>query len=277
MKTFFITGASSGIGQCVAVQFAKKGFNICLFARRTDRLEKTKQQCISANPNIKVMIQTGDVTVREDLDRAVEHCLKEFGTIDIVFANAGFGVMGFAESLKLEDYQRQFKTNIDGVLNTYYATIEHLKKTKGNFSIVGSVNSYLTSAKASAYTMSKHAIKALAGSLWLEHQKDNVAVTLICPGLVKSEIHFVDNQGKLQPGRRSEPPSFLVMETEKAAKVITRAILKRKRQEIVTFHGKVFVFLVKHFEGFTFFLQQFFKKFIHSRLGSHQEKKEITT
>lgn len=244
-----ITGASSGIGEAIARVYAARGFRTALLARRVERLETLVQEL--QTPSLAV---AADVTRESDLANAVQRIVGEFGQIDTVIANAGFGVVGNVESLSIEDYQKQFETNIYGVLRTFYAFVDPLKKRRGKFGIIGSVNGYISLGGGSPYAMSKFAVRALAESLWYEMRPVGVSVTHIGPGFVKSEIRQVDNHGKHREHRKDPIPPWLSMDTTKAAKQIVRAVEKRKRERIITGHGKLLVFLKNHCSGLVHFL-----------------------
>lgn len=245
----FITGASSGIGEFLAYEFARRGYRLSLCARRADRLREVANRCLKLSAHSQPLICTGDVTSREDLDHAVAKTLQTFGSIQIVIANAGFGVAGRFEKLTLEDFQRQFRTNVDGVINTVHASLEALKASKGSLVLMGSVNSYVSQPKKAPYCMSKFAVRALAESLYAELKPYEVAVTLICPGMVTSEIRQVDNQGQRHPEALATPPAWLTMATDKAARKMTRAILRRKREVIITGHGALGIWLSRLVPG----------------------------
>jgi short-subunit dehydrogenase len=240
-KVVMITGASSGIGEAVAREFAARGADLILVARRTDRIQGLAEEMKARGG--RAIAVPGDVTRDGDMEGAAEAARKEFRTIDVVVANAGFGVNGLVEDLTLEDYRRQFETNIFGVLRTFYATIRDLKATRGNFTIMGSVSGHVATPAASAYAMSKFAVRALADSLRAELKKAGVAVTLISPGLVHSEFRRVDNQGQVHGNFRDPVPDWLQMPTEKAARKIVRAIQCRRRERIITGHGHIAVWL----------------------------------
>ena len=99
--------------------------------------------------------------------------------------------------------------------------------------------------------MSKFAVRAFAQSLSMELKKYNVSVTLLCPGFVESEIRKVNNQGEYNPKAKEMAPAKLIMSTEKAAKQILSAIRKRKREKIITIHGKALVLLQRFFPDLT--------------------------
>src|SRR5205823_8818722 len=129
-------------GEAVARELAKNGADVALLARRVDRLEKLAGEI--AQGGRRAIAVPCDVTKDGDLERATERIKKELGRIDIVVANAGFGVVGRFEKLKLADYRRQFETNVFGVLRTIYATLEEIKRTKGRIVVMGSVNGHVS-------------------------------------------------------------------------------------------------------------------------------------
>lgn len=187
-----------------------------------------------------------DVTHRNSLDRAVQKAKETFGGIDTVIANAGFGVVGPIEKLTVEDYRRQFETNVFGMLHTIYATLGELKKTKGRLALMGSVAGYFSEAGRSPYAMSKFSVRALAEALRFELMPAGISVTLISPGFVESEIRKVDNLGRVNPVTKDRAPRWLIMNTLKAARQMVKAIERRKRERIITTHGKIMVLIQRH-------------------------------
>jgi len=194
----------------------------------------------------RALALAGDVTVDGDLERVVAEARAAFGRLDVVVANAGFGVVGPVERLTLEDYRRQFETNVFGVLRTVQATLGELKASRGRLAIIGSVTGYIATPGSSPYAMSKFAVRALAEALGHELAGAGVSVTLASPGFVASEIRRVDNEGVLRDQTPEPIPGFLIMSTARAARQIVRAIARRRREVVVTGHGKAVVFLHRH-------------------------------
>jgi short-subunit dehydrogenase len=228
----------------MAREFARLGADVVLLARRWERLEALALE-VRARGRRALTIRC-DVTVDGSLEQAVKQALEEFGRIDWVVANAGFGVAGAVHKLTIDDYRRQFETNVFGVLRTVQATREALIASRGSVAIMGSVMSYLALPVASPYSMSKHAVQALAGSLRAEMARYGVGVTLLAPGFVDSEIRQVDNQGQHHPEAGDRIPGWLSMDTDKAAAKLVKGVLKRKRTVVITGHGKIAVFLERH-------------------------------
>jgi short-subunit dehydrogenase len=241
-KAVLVTGSSSGIGEELAWQLGQAGARLTLTARRTDLLESLAQR-IAASGLPRPLVTACDVTRNGDPERAVAGSVRQWGKLDVVIANAGFGVVGALKALTVEDYRRQFETNVFGVLRTIYAALPEIEKTRGNVVIIGSVAGWVASPGTSAYGMSKFAVRALANAIRPELRLSGVTVTLISPGFVASNIRRVDNQGMLQAGAKDPMPAWLVMRTDKAARQIVRAVARGKREAIITAHGKMLVAL----------------------------------
>jgi short-subunit dehydrogenase len=243
----FITGASSGIGAALAREFARRGADVGLTARRVERLDALAEEIRQGGH--RTLVVGGDVTKDGDMERAVAAVRTALGRLDVVVANAGFGVVGNVERLTLADYRRQFETNVFGVLRTVWATLDDVKRTRGRIAIIGSVSGHLATPGSSPYAMSKFAVRALADALGHELAPHGVSVTLISPGFVESEIRRVDNAGRLSDAAPDPVPSWLVMPTARAARQIVNAIGRRRREAVITGHGRAAVFVNRHAPG----------------------------
>jgi short-subunit dehydrogenase len=241
-KAVLITGASSGIGEELAWQLGQAGAKLTLASRRRELLEKLAQRIVDAGKPAPLVVQC-DVTQDGSLQKAVEESVRHWGKLDVAIANAGFGVVGPLKKLSVEDYRRQFETNVFGVLRTIYAALPQIEKNKGNIAIIGSVSGWAATPGASPYNMSKFAVRALANAITPELRLAGVKVTLISPGFVASDIRRVDNQGAFHEHAKEPMPSWLIMATDKAVRQILRAIARGKREAIITGHGKALVFL----------------------------------
>src|SRR5690349_11978285 len=239
-KAVLVTGASSGIGEELAWQLGQAGAQLTLAARRRELLDKVAQRIAGAGKTAPLVVQC-DVTQDGDLQKAVAEAVRQWGKLDVVIANAGFGVVGPLKKLSVEDYRRQFETNVFGVLRTIYAALPQIEKNKGNIAIIGSVSGWAATPGASPYNMSKFAVRALADAITPELRLAGVTVTLISPGFVASNIRRVDNQGTLHAGAKEPIPASLVVPTDKAARQILRAVARGKREAIITGHGKLLV------------------------------------
>jgi len=265
-KAVLITGASSGIGEELAWQLGQAGAQLTLTARRIELLEAVAER-IAAAGGARPLVVRCDVTDDADLARAVAESTRRWGKLDVVIANAGFGIVGALRDLSLDDYRRQFETNVFGVLRTIYAALPEVEKTAGHVVIVGSVAGWTASPNASPYAMSKFALRALADAITPELSLHRVTVTLISPGFVASNIRRVDNHGTLQAGAPDPIPPWLVVPTDKAVRQMLRAVAQGKGEAIITGHGKMLVAL----ERFMPWLSRAVKRRIAARGGYRSE------
>lgn len=240
-----ITGASSGIGAALAQEYARRGARLLLLARRTELLSQLAARLRQEGAD--VTIQTADVTRDGDVARAIAGWAGDGGGIDVVIANAGFSVTGSLPQLSLADYRRQFETNVFGLLRTLYEALPALRVARGRVAIMGSVAGYVAAPGASAYAMSKFATRALAESLRGDLGREGIGVTLVSPAYVDSDIRRTDNRGQFHGGAPDPIPEWLRMRTPRAARIMADAITRGRDEVVVTFHGKLIVFLARHF------------------------------
>ncbi len=230
-----ITGASSGIGAALAREYDKRGARIAILARRKDRLDALAKELRDAVPI------ACDVTDDVSVQRAVREALGAFGDLDVVVANAGISVLGAVEEISIDEYKKQFETNVFGVLRTVKASLGSLKRTSGRIGLVGSVSGFLSLPGTSAYAMSKFAVRALAEALGAELSASGVSVTHIAPGFVESEMR------KAGASQRDPIPPFLVMRNDRAAHEIANALHDRRAEAVITNHGKAAMFMATRF------------------------------
>ena len=209
-KTVLITGASAGIGRALALEFAREGATVAIAARRLDLLETLARDIEGLGR--KALPIRCDVTKEEEVKAAIATAVSTYGA-----------------------------------LHTVKSAIPALEKTRGRLALVGSVSGYVAVPATGAYAMSKFAVRALADALFHELRPKGIAVTLISPGFIESDFRQVDNQGVHHPGQGDPYPQWIVMRVETAARKIVRAVARGKREIILTGHGKLAVFLQRHF------------------------------
>ena len=246
-QVVWITGASAGMGRALALEFARRGADVAVSARRTERL-------VQVVVEIDAMGRRGlavacDVTRDEEVARAVEAVLERFGRIDVAVANAGFGVVGRLEQLSDADLRRQFDTNVFGAMSTARHALPALHRSRGRLALVSSVAGLLASPRTGAYTASKFALRALGLTLAQELHGTGVSCTLLNPGFVATEIAQVDNAGGFDASRPDTRPGKLMWTAEAAARVMADAIHARRLEYTFTAHGKFGAWLGQHMPG----------------------------
>ena len=145
-QTVLITGASSGIGAGLARDYARQGARLVLLARRRDWLETLATELRTFGAEVSVHV--ADVTREGDVAAVVAELAARGIGVDVVYANAGFGVAGPLPKITLEDYRRQFETNVFGLLRTVYETLDALRATRGRLVLVGSVAGHVAAPGA---------------------------------------------------------------------------------------------------------------------------------
>jgi short-subunit dehydrogenase len=243
----WITGASSGIGKAMAFEWARSGYRVVLSARRKELLEVVAREI--KNSGGEALVIPLDIMEETSIETAVQQIISRWGRLDVVVANAGFGVVGSIDKLTAKDWNRQLQGNVTGLALTVKYALPHLKQNQGRIGLVGSVGAYLPNPGVGAYGASKAAVHSIGLTLQVELKGTGVSCTTLHPGFVASEITRVDNEGMWHPDRADPRPENLIWPTDKAAKVMVRAIMKRKRNYVFTTHGRVFVWLQRWFPG----------------------------
>ncbi len=251
-NVIWITGASCGIGKSLANEQARLGYKVVLSSRRKELLDKVADEIRHSGGEALVM--PCDIMEEAAIENTVQQIIKSFGRLDVVIANAGFGIFGSIEKLTAKDWNRQLQGNVIGLALTVKYALPHLKKNNGRIGLVGSVGAFLPSPNLGAYGASKAAVNSIGQTLQVELMGTRVSCTTLHPGFVVSEIARIDNDGVWHPERPDPRPSNLIWPTDKAEKVMTKAILNRKRNYVFTGHGKILVWLQRWFPGLMRFI-----------------------
>lgn len=240
----WITGGGSGIGRATALELARQGAKVAVSGRRTDKLQGVIDD-IEGVGGVAAAVQC-DVQDDAQIEAAARAVVDRFGRLDIALANAGFSVMGRIEDLTADDWRRQLETNVIGTALTVRAALPFLRQQKGRVGLIGSVAAFICAPKLGAYNASKYAVRAIGQTLSVELAGSGVSCTTVHPGYVDTEIAQVDNSGRFDPTREDRRPKNLMWPADKAARVVVRALHKRKREVVFTGHGKVGAFIGQH-------------------------------
>lgn len=243
-QTVWITGASSGLGREMALEFARQGADVAVSGRREARLEEVAAQVEALGKRGLPVVC--DVRQEAEIEAAASSVVAAFGKMDVAVANAGFSVAGKVERLSADDWRRQLDTNVVGAALTARHALPHLRETQGRLGLVGSVSGLLSSPGFGAYTASKYALRAIGQTLSMELHGSGVSCTTLQPGFVTTEIGQVDNEGVFNPEARDKRPQQLMWPADKAARAMLGALHKRKREFIFTGHGKLGAWLGQH-------------------------------
>lgn len=241
-KVVVITGASSGIGRALAIEFAGKGAKLSLGARRTELLEELKLEL----PQTEILISKTDVSEESDCRNLIENTVSHFGKIDVLINNAGISMRALFEDLDLKVIRQLMDVNFYGTVYCSKYALPHLLKSKGSLVGVISIAGYVGLPGRTGYSASKFAIRGFLDTLRIENLKKGLHVLVAAPGFTASEVRKValSNDGT-QQGETPRDESKM-MTAEECARHIVKAVEKRKRELILTFtEGKLTVFLGK--------------------------------
>ncbi|MCU1290613.1 MAG: putative dehydrogenase like protein [Acidobacteria bacterium] len=206
-KAALITGAGSGIGKATALLFAEQGARIAALGHTEDELLETVDEIKSAGGEAIAVI--ADISIADDMRKALEQTISEFGRLDVVFANAGInGVWAPLEELEPEEWDKTISVNLRGTFLTVKYAIPHLKKQGGSVIVTSSVNGtrIFSNTGATAYSCTKAAQVAFTKMMALELAKHRIRVNVICPGAIETDID--ENTEKRNVEREKEPVEF---------------------------------------------------------------------
>ena len=189
-KTILITGASSGIGAGMAREFAKKGYNLAICARRLDRLETLKQE-LESQYNIKVIAKTLDVTDYDQVFEVFRAFKEDFGTIDRIIVNAGVGEGRRIGKGNFAINKATVETNFISALAQCEAAVEIFRaQNSGHLVMISSMSAMRGMPKhLTAYGASKAGVARLAAGIRAALGNPPIKVTAILPGYIRTEIN----------------------------------------------------------------------------------------
>lgn len=181
-KTVLITGSSSGIGKAAVELFSKKGWNVAATMRSPE-----KENALQQLPNVK--LYKLDVLDLNTIKSAVSNAIADFGKIDVLVNNAGYGALGPFEAASREQIRRQFDTNVTGLLDVTRELLPHFREQKSGVIInISSVAGRVSFPLYSLYNGTKWAVEGFSESLQYELRQFGIKVKLVEPGPIKTEF-----------------------------------------------------------------------------------------
>lgn len=241
-KTVIITGASSGIGKELAFRFAQKSARLVLAARNKERLNSVVTQCKQFGGEAIAVV--ADVSQKEACKNIVDETLKTYGGIDILINNAGISMWSeFEKVINIEALEQIMRVNFFGSMYLTHFALPHLIKSKGQIVGVSSLTGKTGVPTRSIYAASKHAMAGFFDSLRIELKEKGVAVTMIYPGFVASEVRERALNGDGVPMGKSPVKEKEVMTVEECVRQMLPVIENRKRELVMTTRAKVGLWL----------------------------------
>jgi NADP-dependent 3-hydroxy acid dehydrogenase YdfG len=184
-KVVLITGASSGIGEAAARLIAAKGAHVVLGARRTERLEKLGGEISSEGGSASA--RALDVTDMSSMQAFVEFAKAQHGKVDVIINNAGVMPLSPLAALKVDEWNQMLDVNVRGVLHGIAAVLPGMEAQGfGQVINISSIGGLAVSPTAAVYCATKFAVRAISDGL--RQETDKIRVTVVCPGVVESEL-----------------------------------------------------------------------------------------
>ncbi len=231
-----------GIGRELAIQFAERGAWLALAARDVDKLEEVAAQCRQIGSRA-IAIPT-DVADESQCARLIENAVAEYGKIDTLINNAGLSMFArFDEIQDLSVLERIMQVNYFGSVYCTYHALPHLKATRGRIVGISSLLGKTGAPTRSGYAASKHAMAGFFDTLRIECAGDGVSVTVVYPGFVATAVRERALGPNGKPLGRSTAQETDIMTVDMCARLIMKAVERRKREVIMTARGKAALWL----------------------------------
>jgi short-subunit dehydrogenase len=222
-KTIVITGASKGLGREIAICLSQKYANIVLVARSKDLLEQLRKELTERSGRSPLVIDC-DISDENDVRRMAAIVQEKFKRVDVLINNAGIGIHKVAEQMTNEEMRKQFAVNVYGAFYCIKTLLPLLKLGQCGYILnVGSLVSKISFADNSVYAATKFALSGFSEGLRRELKKFSVKVGLFLPGVMNTA--FQEDRGE----NAHKLPAMMIIEPKKAAKVIEKMIVKRKK------------------------------------------------
>ncbi|MCO5247419.1 MAG: SDR family oxidoreductase [Chitinophagales bacterium] len=178
-----ITGASKGIGKALALKFVKEGYPVAVCSRNQEHLNELDKELKEINPKVETILQTADVSKKEDLKNFAETILSHWKTVDILINNAGVFIPGAIMDEDEDNLQRTIETNLYSAYRmTKYLLPTMLKKKSGHIFNMCSIASFQAYPNGGSYAISKFGLLGFSKCLREELKPHNIKVTAVMPG-----------------------------------------------------------------------------------------------
>ncbi|MFI5186993.1 MAG: SDR family oxidoreductase [Chitinophagales bacterium] len=245
-KIVAVTGGSDGIGKALVEILLQKGAKVATCSRNHDKLYRLQRSFASFPLHTTVT----DVSDENECRRFIESTIKVFGAIDVLINNAGISMRSELKDANMDVIRKVMDINFFGAVYCTHYALNSLIERKGTIVGVSSIAGYRGLPGRSGYSASKFALRGWLEAIRTELLETGVHVMWVCPGFTTSNIRNAALNSKGESQGESPMDEDKMMSAEKCAKIILRAIEKRKRAVVMTYTGKQTVFLNKFLPGF---------------------------
>ena len=229
-KVVWVTGASSGIGEAVAVEFSRDGARLVLSSRNCPELERVRKTC-SGEGHLVLPL---DLTQHDALPEATSEVLRHFDHVDVLVHSGGVSQRSLVADTNLATDRAIMDLNFFGTVALTKAVLPSmLTRKSGHIVPISSVVGYVGTPLRSTYSASKHALHGFFDSLRAEVAKDGIDVTIVCPGYVRTNVSRNALTGNGTTYGKLDRTHDRAMRPEDCARRIVDAVAKRKEELVV--------------------------------------------
>jgi short-subunit dehydrogenase len=231
-RTAFITGASSGIGRCLAIQLAEAGCNLCLVDVNTAGLKSLAAELTPSG--VHVFLFPCNLTNRKAVSAAVAAAINQAGGIDLLINNAGVAYYGPTDQMTQTQWDWLMTVNLLAPIQITHELLPTLLQRPDTHIVnMCSISGLVAGGRFSAYHTSKFGLIGFTESLRAEYGRRGLGVTAICPGPVSTSLYEAAASGRTDQ-KVPSPPKWMCASPERVATITLKAILKDKRQVLIT-------------------------------------------
>lgn len=240
-----ITGASSGIGAALATEAAQRGYRLALSGRNEQNLNDVADQCRALGA--EVLTVRADVASEADCRRLIHETISAFGRIDVLINNAGISMRALLRDLHPDVLRQVMDTNFWGTVYCTHAALPYLLESKGSVVGISSIAGFKGLPGRTGYSASKFAMHGFLEALRCENLKTGLHVLIACPGYTASNIRKTALNADGNAQGETPRDEARMMQPEEVARIVMNAIEKRKMYAVMSFQGKLAVWLNKWF------------------------------
>lgn len=228
-KVIWITGASSGIGESLAIEFAKRGARLILSARREEELNRVLN--LTKLPSLDIMLLPFDLNDTSKASGLAAQVINKFGRIDLLINNGGFSQRSEAIETPIEVDRLLMEVNYFSYINLSKAVLPYMKRQKnGHIVIVSSIAGKFGFYLRSSYSAAKHALHGFFETLRLETESLGIKILIVCPGKIKTKVSINAITESGNSHNKMDKSHEIAMTPEECAKQIINGIIKNKEE-----------------------------------------------
>jgi NAD(P)-dependent dehydrogenase (short-subunit alcohol dehydrogenase family) len=247
-KTVIVTGASSGIGEALAREFAARGARVVLGARSIQKLQLIAGEIRDRGG--EAVYCAVDVTKPEECRELIGTAVREFGGVDVLVCNAGLSMRALFDDVDLDVLHRLMDVNFWGTVNCCKYALPYLQASKGSVVGVSSVAGLHGLPGRTGYSASKYAMTGFLETLRIENLKKGLHVMIACPGFTASNVRFAALTADGSQQGETPRNEAKMMTAAEVARIIARDVLRRKRLCLMEAEGRATHFVKKFAPAF---------------------------